>query len=512
MEMYDFIIIGTGAGGGTMAYKLAPSGKRILILERGEFLPKERENWDPRAVFTEGRYRTTEKWYDGQDQPFEPFTHYWVGGNTKMYGGALLRLRQSDFEAVQHFDGISPAWPLSYDDFEPYYTEAEYLYSVHGATGFDPCEPPRSKPYPFEHLPFEPRMKQLFDDFQALGYRPAPLAIAVRLPQDAGKPGSAVNLSLFDGYPDITEAKADAHVIAVNEALKYPNVTLQTGAKVDQLLTDDTGRRVTEVVAMQGNEAVRYQGHTVIVSCGAVNSAALLLKSANERHPNGLANSSDQVGRNYMIHNNGTVVAISNTPNPSVFQKSLMITDFYHGADDSEYPLGAIQMMGKTDPDTLQSEIEDILPGADLNEVATHSIDFFLTSEDLPRPDNRVSIREDGSIRTSYTPNNLEAYERLKHKLIGMMDGLGCKNACHKENAYPGYKLGISGVSHQNGTCVFGSDPASSVLDLNCKAHDLDNLYVVDTSFFPSAGAVNPSLTVIANALRVGEHLLNSDL
>ncbi len=509
MEAFDFIIIGTGAGGGTLAYKLAPSGKKILILERGDFLPKERENWDPEEVFTKGKYRTTEKWYDKNDQSFDPFTHYWVGGNTKMYGAALLRLRASDFQEVKHYDGTSPAWPLSYEDFEPYYTEAEYLYSVHGATGYDPNEPPRSKPYPHAPLPFEPRMKELFDDFRKLGYHPAPLAVAVRLPQDQNKPGSKLNLSLFDGYPDITEAKADSHVVAINEALNYSNVTLKTNTKVEKLLTDETGKRVNRVVAIENGQEVVFQGDTVIVSCGAVNSAALLLKSANEQHPNGLANSSDQVGRNYMIHNNGTVVAISKTPNHSIFQKSLMVTDFYHGADDSAYPLGAIQMMGKTDPDTLKSELEDIMLDADPDEVAHHSIDFFLTAEDLPKPENRVTLREDGSIKTSYTPNNLKAYERLKQKLIDMMEGLGCKDACHRDNAYPGYKLGISGVSHQNGTCRFGNDPKTSVLDVNCKAHDLDNLYVVDTSFFPSAGAVNPSLTAMANALKVGEHLLN---
>lgn len=512
MPSYDYIIIGTGAGGSTLAYKLAPSGKSILILERGDFLPKERENWDPEAVFAKGRYLAKETWYDKEDQPFQPFTHYWVGGNTKMYGSALLRLREKDFEQITHQGGTSPAWPLTYQDFEPYYSEAEQLYSVHGERGWDPTEPPASKDYPFPALAHEPRMQQLFDDFQRQGCHPSPIPIAVRLPQDDPHQSSDQVLSLFDGYPDPTEAKADAQVVALREALKHENVTLKTGQMVQRLLTDESGKVVNGVVVHTEEGEQVYQGNTVLVACGAINSAALLLRSKSEQHPQGLANSSGMVGRHLMLHNNGTVVAISKTPNPSIFQKSLMVTDFYHGSEEWEYPMGAIQMMGKTDPTTLKDELKELNPDEefDLEDVSAHSIDFFLTAEDLPDPENRVLVREDGAIKLQYTPNNLEAYQRLRQKLLDMMDGLGCQEGYAKDTAYVGFKLGISGVSHQNGTCRFGTDPKTSVLDLNCKAHDLDNLYVVDASFFPSAGAVNPSLTIIANALRIGEHLTNT--
>lgn len=508
MEQYDIIIIGTGAGGGTLAYKLASSGKKILILERGDFIPREKENWDPIEVFSKGRYRTHENWYDKDDQAFKPFTHYCVGGNTKMYGAALLRLRESDFQEVKHFDGISPAWPLSYQDLEPYYTEAEYLYSVHGEAGLDPSEPPRSKPYPFPAIPHEPRMKKIYEDIIGLGYRPAPIAIGIRLEESDGPSTAPINLSNFDGFPDLTEAKADSHVVTLRQALAHPNVFLKTNHKVIRLETDESGKKVNKIIAEVHGETVTYQGNVVVVSCGAVNSAALLLRSANKKHPNGLANSSDQVGRNYMIHNNGTVVAISSERNDSQFQKSFMLTDFYHGAEDSAFPLGAIQLMGKTDPDTLKEEIKDIMPDADIDEISHHSVDFFITAEDLPRSENRVTIREDGSIKTIYSPNNLEAYQRLREKLIHILESIGCHTCISRENAYVGFKLGVSGVSHQNGTIRFGTDPKTSVLDLNCKAHDLDNLYVVDGSFFPSSGAVNPSLTIMANALRVGEHLI----
>jgi choline dehydrogenase-like flavoprotein len=505
---FDIIIIGTGAGGGTLAHKLAPTGKKILILERGDFIPKEKENWDAVEVFTKGRYRTTEKWYDQEDKPFSPFTHYCVGGNTKLYGGALFRLRESDFKETRHFGGISPAWPLSYQDLEPYYTQAEKLYSVHGLRGIDPTEPPSSSPYPFPPIKPEPRMQELYEDFKNLGYQPFHLPIGVRLGDDKSYPQAPVHLGNFDGFPDLTEAKADAHVVAINPALNYPNVKLLTGSFVEKLDTNASGTAVTSVHVQRNGELEVYEAEIVVVACGAVNSAALLLRSANEQHPNGLANSSDQVGRNYMKHLNGTIVAISETPNDSVFQKSFGLADFYHHAPDSPFPLGAIQLMGKTDPDTLLDEARENFPGLPFDYLSRHSIDFWLTSEDLPMPENRITLRNDGSIRTTYTPNNLEAYDRLKVKLLDMLKAIGMKHHIVKDDVYVGYELGISGVSHQAGTLRFGTDPKASVLDIHCKAHDLDNLYVVDSSFMVSSGALNPSLTIIANALRVGDHLI----
>ena len=512
MKKYHYIIIGTGAGGSTLAYKLAHSGKKILILERGDFLPKESDNWNPKAIFTDGKYRTKEKWLDKTNNEFEPFTHYCVGGNTKMYGAALLRMRESDFGEVKHYDGISPSWPISYSDIEPYYLQAEKMYHVHGKRGIDPTEPSASDNYPYPPLKMEPRMKEIFNKFQKQGLNPAPLAIGVKLPKDSKVKTSKLNLSLFDGYPDPTESKADAHVIALKKALKQKNVRIKTNREVIQLVTNETGEKVTEVICVtpKGKQK-KYSGDTIIVSCGAINSAALLLKSKSDQHPNGLANGNGLVGRNLMIHNNGTVVAISKEPNDAKFQKAFIISDFYHKADDSEFPLGSIQLMGKTDPDTLRSELEEINPDKkwDVQDVASHSIDFFITAEDLPDPNNRVVITDSNQIKLEYTQNNLEAYTRLRKKLIDLLDHIDCEEGYCKDTAYAGFKLGISGVSHQNGTCKFGTDPSSSVLDINCKAHELDNLYVVDSSFFCSSSAVNPSLTIIANALRVGDHLNN---
>ncbi|MBI1335644.1 MAG: NAD(P)-binding protein [Phycisphaera sp.] len=506
-DRYDVIILGSGAGGGTMAYRLAQTGKRILILERGDYLPREKENWDPREVFTKGRYVTKEKWLDSEGNEFTPFTHYYVGGNTKMYGSALLRLRTSDFERVRHIDGYSPEWPLKYADFEPYYTRAEKLYHVHGQAGIDPCEPPRSSPFPHPPVPYEPRMREIADAFRGQGLRPFPCALGVRLPSDHNARRGPVVLSNFDGYPDPTHVKADAEVCCIEDALNQPNVTMLTNRKAIKLETSATGREVTGVVVEHNGQLETFRGDIVVVACGAINSAALLLRSAGEKHPRGLANSSGQVGRNYMTHNNGMCIAISHTPNPSQFQKAFAITDYYHGSTDFPYPMGAIQLMGKPDADFLESLARKHLPGVPAELMWTHTVDFFLTTEDLPRPDNRVELADDGRIRIHYRENNRAAYDKLREKLISHFEAIGC-HKCHLHlNAYVGPKLGISGVSHQNGTLRFGEDPTTSVLDLDCRMHDVHNLYVTDASFFPSCGAVNPSLTIMANTLRVGDHI-----
>ncbi|MEM9363364.1 MAG: GMC family oxidoreductase [Bacteroidota bacterium] len=509
MKHYDIIIIGTGAGGSTLAYKLSRTGKKILILERGDFLPKEVNNWNPVKV-AKGKYRPKEKWLDKNNGEFSPYTHYWIGGNTKMYGAALLRMRESDFGEVKHYGGVSPAWPLTYDDFAPYYQEAEELYKVHGRRGIDPTEAPSSKPYPYPPLRYEPNMKEMASNLKKLGLHPTPIPIGVSLPKDKKRKNARVKLSLFDGYPDPTESKADAHVVALNKAIKKKNVKLKTNHTVQRIDTDRTGKRATEVVCtIKDGKECRYSADIIVVSCGAINSAKLLLQSKSDLHPQGLANSSGMVGRNLMLHNNGTVVAISKKPNTSKFQKAFLIPDFYNGADDSKLPLGTIQLMGKTDPVTLKDELKQINPDKefDVADVADHSIDFFITAEDLPDLNNRVEVTDDGRTKLVYNQNNEEAYQRLRKKLVSLLGHIGCTEGYCKDNAYVGFKLGISGVSHQNGTCKFGTDPKKSVLDLDCKAHDLDNLYVVDGSFFPSSSAVNPSLTIIANALRVGDSL-----
>jgi choline dehydrogenase-like flavoprotein len=509
---YDIIIIGTGSGGSTVAHKLAPSGKTILILERGGFVPKEKENWDPHQVVTVGRYRPKENWYDKDGNPFKPFIHYNVGGNSKMYGAALFRFRESDFREVQHFGGTSPAWPLDYNVFEPYYTQAERLYSVHGKRGIDPTEPWATADYPQAPLPYEPLIQDLEAKLKTLGLKPFPLPMGVRLPQDYSQTEAPVYLSNFDGFPDPTDSKADGQVMALRPALQHKNVTLLTQAYVERLETDNTGRSVTRVIVDLKGERVVFKSDIIIVACGAVNSAALMLRSRNSLHPAGLANSSDQVGRNLMLHHNGCLVAFTKKKNDCVFQKSLGLADFYHGEPYGQYPLGEIQLMGRNDPDTIMWLAEKQFSGKSYEELAQMTIDFWLTAEDLPSPDNRVILRKDGSIQVNYTRNNYAAYERLKEKLKEIFVQLGELDADYKDVYWNGYDLDVSGMSHQNGTMRFGTDPKTSVLNLHCKAHDLENLYVVDASFFPSCGAFNPALTIAANALRVGEHILSDVL
>lgn len=504
---YDIIIIGTGSGGSTTAYALANTGKKILILERGGFIPKEKQNWDPHEVVTVGRYRPDEHWYDADDQPFKPFIHYNVGGNSKMYGAALFRFREEDFLETKHYGGISPAWPFQYDTLEPYYSQVEQLYHVHGKHGVDPTEPKASRPYPHPPLAYEPLIADLEQKLRQLGLHPFPLPMGVKLPQDFSETETPVVLENFDGFPDLTESKADAQVVALRPALASGNITLLTHAYVEKLDTSEDGRSVNKVIALVKGERISFSAGIVMVACGAVNSAALLLRSANKQHPNGLANGSGLVGRNLMLHHNGCLVAFTKKKNDCVFQKSLGLADFYFGAADSEFPLGEIQLMGRNDADTISWLGEKIAPGKTYEELKEMTIDFWLTAEDLPETDNRVALREDGSIKVHYRRNNYAAYEKLKEKLKEVFVRLGEIDPDYKDIQWAGYDLDISGMSHQNGTLRFGLDPASSVLDIHCRAHEIENLYVTDASFFPSCGAFNPSLTIAANALRVCEHI-----
>ncbi len=512
MSDYDVIIVGTGAGGGTLARHLAPSGKRILLLERGDWLPREPQNWDTADVFVDNRYVSADTWYDSGGKPFQPQIHYFVGGATKLYGAALYRLREQDFGELRHHDGISPAWPISYDDIEPYYTLAEQQYEVHGARGEDPTEPPASAPYPFPAVSHEPRIQRLADQLSEAGYHPFHAPCGVRL-DEASKPYSrCVRCAACDGYPCLVHAKSDAEVLGVRPALEHPNVTLLTNARAIKLETDAAGRNVTGVVVERDGSTERFTASIVVLACGAANTAKLLLVSANDKHPNGLANGSDQVGRNYMFHASRAVLALSRDENPTVFQKTLGLNDFYFGADDFDFPLGNIQMIGKSQPAMFRGEKPTetkLAPEWTLERVAKHAIDFWLSTEDLPRPENRVTVDADANVHLAYSPTNAEPKERLFAKLksiLGKLD-MDPDHLIHRF-AYMKNEIPVAGVAHQAGTCRFGNDPATSVLDADCKAHELDNLYAVDTSIFPSIGAVNPALTAMANSLRVGDHLL----
>jgi choline dehydrogenase-like flavoprotein len=494
---YDIAIIGTGMGGGTLAYALRDSGARILLVERGDYLPQEPENWSPKDVFKLKRYKPAETWQDARGRPFQPGVHYYVGGNTKVYGAALPRLRRQDFETIEHEGGTSPAWPISYDDLEPYYTAAEKLYFVHGRVEGDSTEPPHSGPYPFPAVPHEPYMAELSSRLQKQGVKPFNLPMGIDLRSN----GRCIRCKTCDGFPCKLHAKADAEVCAVRPALESPNIELWRRSYARRLVTDEIGRRVIAVELEQEGEKVEAYADTFIVSCGAANSAALLLRSANGAHPEGLANSSGLVGRHYMVHNNTALMAIDpRRRNPTMFQKTLAVNDFYLRGPDWPYPLGNLQMVGKLQAGMLTAA-KPLVPNFILQSMADHSVDWWVMSEDLPDPENRVTLASDGSIRVHWRPNNRATHEKLIQTASRLM----------REAGYPFIlveRMGIDTNSHQCGTLRFGSDPATAVLDPYCKAFDVDNLYVVDSSFFPSSAAMNPALTIAAQALRVAEHLM----
>jgi choline dehydrogenase-like flavoprotein len=512
VDSYDVIVIGSGAGGGTLVHRLAPSGKRILLLERGDWLPREPQNWLAQDVFVDGRYMSAETWYDSSDDPFQPQVHYYVGGATKLYGAALYRLREQDFGELRHHGGVSPAWPIAYEQMEPYYTQAEHLYRVHGARGEDPTEPAASAPYAFPAVSHEPRIQQLADDLAAIGHHPFHAPCGIMLDESNMPYSACVRCGNCDGFPCLVHAKSDAETIAVRPAIEHENVTLLRNAEAVALRTNSAGNVVTEVLVDRDGERETFTADIVVVACGAANSAKLLLASANEQHPHGLANGSDQVGRNYMFHNSVAVLALSREPNPTVFQKTLGLNDFYFSGEEFDYPLGNIQMVGKSQAPMFRGEkpLETKLaPGWGLEDIAKHAVDFWLSTEDLPVAENRVTLNDEGRVKLCYKATNAEPRKRLYLQLRSMLGQLGMHPTHHiPHHAYLQNPIPVAGCAHQAGSCRFGSDPRSSVLDVDCKAHELDNLYVVDTSFFPSIGAVNPALTAMANGLRVGDHLL----
>ncbi|MGB6297740.1 MAG: GMC family oxidoreductase [Rivularia sp. (in: cyanobacteria)] len=487
-QIYDVIIIGTGAGGGTLVHKLAPTGKKILVLEQGDFLEKESSELVDVEVFKKEDFHASEQWYDSEGEPFNPQTSYSVGGNTKIYSGVLQRMREKDFEKVQHQDGISPEWEVKYKDFEPYYTEAEKLYQVHGKTGDDSTEPFRSEDFPFPTVDSESQVEEICNRIGKKGLHPAFLPIGVG-----------------------NQGRTDSEDTGISPTIKsYNNVTLKAKAKVVGLHTNPSGTEVKAVQAKIDNRLYFFMGNIIVLSCGAINSAALLLNSANEKHPKGLANSSDLLGCNLMKQLMTVLVQITNKSNSGLFQRTRYINDFYWGDENFSYPMGHIQNSGGILQDVIFAESPPLLsilakrmPGFGLKQLAKRSIGWWLQTEDLPVPKNRVRI-QDSKLYVDYTANNTEAHDRLIYRWIDVLNSIDG----NKQNIYPRGETPIQVVAHQSGTCRFGEDAKTSVLDLNCRTHDIDNLYVVDSSFFPSISATSPALTVIANALRVGEHLI----
>ncbi|MEL6814454.1 MAG: GMC family oxidoreductase [Cyanobacteria bacterium J06598_3] len=508
-QHYDIIIVGSGAGGGTLAQKLAPTGKRILILERGVRMALEDQNRADVDVFKRDRYHAPEQWYDQDGEPFSPQTNYAVGGNTKIYNASLMRMRDRDFEAVTYQDGTTPEWPLKYTDFEPYYTEAEQLYQVHGQVhgnaNTDPTEPFHSQDYPHKAVYHAPVMQPIIQAIQDKGLNP-----------------TALPMSLTQQVDDPT---GDAEVFGIDKALQHNNVTLKTNATVVGLHTNPSGTEIKGVQAEIGEQAMLFSADIVVLACGAVNSAALMLASANEQHPNGLANSSNQLGRNLMKPLMTVIVKRGETENDGKFAPSVSVNDFYWGDEGYSryrYPMGHIENSGGLYRDIVFAESPPLLsvlarfaPDASLKRLATRSIGWWAQTGVLPDPNNRIYWqtrsrygRKEKKLRYEFTPNNLEAHDRLVYRWMGILKELEDSTiGLRSSNVYPRGESPTQVVGYQCGTARMGTDPATSVLDTNCRTHEIHNLYVVDSSFFPSCASVSPALTIIANALRVGRHL-----
>ncbi|MDE2730514.1 MAG: GMC family oxidoreductase [Bacteroidota bacterium] len=486
MTSFDIIIVGTGAGGGTLAWALRDSAARILVLDRGGFLPQEPQNWKAGEVFGQQRYKPNETWESASGESFKPGVHYCVGGNTKVYGAALPRFRREDFDALEHEGGTSPAWPITYEDLAPYYTQAEQLYQVRGNRGEDPTEPQPAPPYPHPAVPHEPQLKRMSEAFRSQGLKPFHLPMGI----DLG--GKCIRCHTCDGFPCFVHAKSDAEVCCVRPASRHPNVTLWTNTLAVRLVARDN--RVAALEVNREGTTQLINADTYVVACGAVNSAALLLQSDN------LANSSDQVGRNYMVHNNSALMTIRPWErNSTTFQKTLSINDWYLEGPDWPWPLGNLQLIGKVQASMLRAARPRV-PHPLLSWLARHSMDWWVMSEDLPIANNRVTITSSGRIRIHWTPTNTRSHRHL----------LKCTRRIMRRAGYPVTfveTMGIATNSHQCGTLRMGADPTTSVVDPWCRTHDIANLYVVDASFFPSSAAMNPALTIAAQALRVGDHL-----
>ncbi|HEX9064186.1 MAG TPA: GMC family oxidoreductase [Streptosporangiaceae bacterium] len=498
----DVVIVGTGIGGSTLAWALRGTGRSVLVLERGPYLPREAENWSSESVFGDLRYRTADRWVDREGRLFRPEMQYYVGGNSKFYGGVLWRLRASDFDSSVHADGESLAWPITYGDLEPYYTLAEQAYGVRGSLGLDPTEPAHSAPYEHAALEHEPPMARLASRLGQRGLHPFQPPIAVGY----GDGGPCIRCATCDGFPCRIDAKGDAEMRCLRPALTAPNVTLQTGTMVSRVLTTGAGDSAVGVEIDQDGRRSLVEAGTVVVACGAVNSAALLLRSASPAHPDGLANSSGQVGRNYMQHTCTMLMAVAPVRrNPTKFAKTLAVNDYYYGEPGYPYPMGGLQTIGKVDGAMVATAVRRSVPRALLSALAARSTEWLVMSEDIPHPDNRVGLTSDGRIRLAWRPTNLASHRRLVRR----------GRAALRRSGYPlifALPLGVESNPHQCGTARFGRDPATSVLDAVCRSHDVKNLFVVDASFFPSSAAVNPALTIAAQALRIADVAFDANL
>jgi choline dehydrogenase-like flavoprotein len=494
-ESADIVVIGSGMGGATLAYALAPTGVNILILEKGEQLQARPENRDPRAIFQKGYFRPQEFWFDSEGRAFNPGNYYVHGGNSKFYGAVLIRYRAQDFDGVAHADGDSPSWPVRYPDLAPWYDRAEEIYRVRGATGEDPTDPPRSGGFPFPPVPDEAPIAAVRERLKAVGLHPfsLPLGVDIELWLKHGQ-------TPWDAFPDTRSGKMDAETCALIPALAYDNVRLESGAEVVRLLPAPDGRRIEAVEYRQSGTVRRIRTGLIVLAAGAVRSSAILLASGE----GGVANRSDMVGRHFMNHNLTAMLAVDpRMDNDSVYQKTFGINDFYLGDGQGGPPLGNVQLLGKVSGPILKSDLK-WAPESLLQTLSRKAVDFLIMSEDLPDPASRVRV-DNGRIVLEWRRTNMTAHWRLKRRM----------KACLKQAGFPvvlTHLFDRRTPSHQCGTVRIGDDPMEAPLDPFGRAFDHPNLFVADASTLVTSAAVNPSLTIAAMALRTADHIRTTEL
>ena len=493
---YDIIIVGSGAGGGTLAGALTRQGRSVLLLERGAAMALSDQNVADVDLLRKDRYHPKdERWFGPDGDPFAPQTSYSLGGNTKIWGAVLERMREQDFGDLQLQEGVSPAWPFDYAHLAPYYDQAETLYRVHGQAHVDPTEPSRRKDFDHAPRPVVPFLEQLREGLQRHGCKPYDLP-----------------LSWSESEED---PSGDAQLFGLDNA-EQSKLDIRTKAKVLRLHVNPSGREVKRVETDVDGEIWLFSSDLVVLAAGAINTPVILLRSGSERHPRGLSNKSDQVGRNLMNVQLTSILQRSAEANSGRYARSLGINDYYWGDKNVNFPLGHIQSAGGVLQDALFAEsppvlslISKLIPDFGLERLASRSVAWWAMTEVLPDAENKVWLNKE-QIRINYLHNNLEAHDRLVYRWIDTLKSVEADpvtKVVTSEPVHPRGEAPLSVVGYACGTCRMGEDPVASVVDADGKCHELENVYIADNSVFPSCPSVGPGLTTIAMALRMAETL-----
>jgi len=484
LPRYDFVVIGSGAGGGTLAHELAACDARVLLIEAGDWLRPTA----PGAGEPLGRY--IGDYYPDRSVPIEV-----VGGQTKFYGAALYRYRESDFAAVEHEAGTTPGWPLDYAELAPFYDRVEAVYKVHGDPGLDRTEPPRGRPLPHSHLPHSPTVARMVARLAEVGAEPAPIPRAL-LWQNASGPCQLC--ATCDAHLCRVEAKGDTDIAAVRPALASGRVTLLTRTRALRILTDPSGRQATGVEVERDGERAIVPAGGIVVSAGLEATVALLRRSRTGAWPEGLGNAGGALGRYLAGHSTGMLFPfVSLRKMADEHTKTFAINQFYHGDSTWRWPLGVIQMSGQM---PMWREVgRAIRPIAHI--LARHALTAFYMTEALPGRDTGFRFDGDRLVGKQDAIHNMRTFRHMRKLATGMFRQAGYPVLARRRPPY---------LWHETGGARMGDDPATAVVDRNLAVHGIAGLHVVDASVLPSAGAVNTGLTIMALASRLAMNLAGS--